>query len=115
MTYSDRINTILVPRPSEGPVVVDLFAGCGGLALGFEAHGFNTHGFEMVKDYAESYRRNLTGPCECVELKEDTPLPAAPVVIGGPPCQPFSVGGHQNGLRDTRDGFPAFLSAVSRR
>lgn len=84
------------------------------LALGFEARGFLTHGFEIVKDYAESYRRNLSGQCECVELKEDTSLPAAPVVIGGPPCQPFSVGGHQNGLRDARDGFPAFLSAVRR-
>jgi len=114
MNYADRINSLLVPRQSEGPLVVDLFAGCGGLALGLEAQGFSTHGFEMVKDYAESYRRNLTGPCECVELKEDTKLPAAPIVIGGPPCQPFSVGGHQNGLRDARDGFPAFLSAVRR-
>jgi DNA (cytosine-5)-methyltransferase 1 len=34
------------------------------------------------------------------------------VIIGGPPCQPFSVGELQEGHRDTRDGFPAFLSAV---
>lgn len=39
-------------------------------------------------------------------------FPKAQVVIGGPPCQPFSVGGHQNGIRDARDGFPAFISAV---
>jgi DNA (cytosine-5)-methyltransferase 1 len=35
-------------------------------------------------------------------------------VIGGPPCQPFSVGGHQLGLEDSRDGFPVFISAVER-
>ena len=34
------------------------------------------------------------------------------MVIGGPPCQPFSVGGNQMGVMDARDGFPAFISAV---
>ena len=114
MNYPERLAKLLVPSATEGPRVVDLFAGCGGLALGFEAQGFSTHGFEIVKDYAESYRRNLSGPCECVELTVETPLPDAPIVIGGPPCQPFSVGGHQHGLRDARDGFPSFLSAVRR-
>ena len=28
------------------------------------------------------------------------------------PCQPFSVGGKQLGLKDSRDGFPIFLSAI---
>ena len=68
MNYPERLAKLLVPSATEGPRVVDLFAGCGGLALGFEAQGFSTHGFEIVKDYAESYRRNLSGPCECVEL-----------------------------------------------
>jgi DNA (cytosine-5)-methyltransferase 1 len=39
---------------------------------------------------------------------------SADVIIGGPPCQPFSVGGLQNGHKDERDGFPAFLAAVER-
>jgi DNA (cytosine-5)-methyltransferase 1 len=34
------------------------------------------------------------------------------VIIGGPPCQPFSVRGLQNGKTDARNGFPAFLSLV---
>lgn len=33
---------------------------------------------------------------------------------GGPPCQPFSVGGYQLGLKDSRDGFPTFIAAVKR-
>ena len=47
MGYIEEINTLLVPRHTEEAVVLDLFTGCGGLALGFEAAGFKTIGFEM--------------------------------------------------------------------
>lgn len=94
--------------------MLDLFAGCGGLALGFEAQGFETLGFEQDADCCATYRRNLHGNCVQTTLTRTSPLPAASVVIGGPPCQPFSVGGHQRGLADARDGFPAFIAAVER-
>ena len=113
-SFAQRINTLLQPKPDGGPLVLDLFAGCGGLALGFEANGFRTLGFEMDTDAAATYGKNLQGHCEQVRLTVDTPLPAANVIIGGPPCQPFSVGGHQLGLHDARDGFPIFISAVKR-
>ena len=104
------------PEPLPGrPLVLDLFAGCGGLALGFEAVGFATIGFEMLGPACETYRKNLLAECRQVVLRPDTEYPpGAAVLIGGPPCQPFSVNGHQNGHRDDRDGFPAFLSAVER-
>lgn len=92
--------------------MLDLFAGCGGLALGFEAQGFETFGFEQDADACETYRRNLKGDCRQITLTPETQFPKAEVVIGGPPCQPFSVGGHQMGLTDSRDGFPIFISAV---
>ena len=104
MDYVSALNHKLKPKPNGTPLVLDLFAGCGGLSLGCEAQGFATHGFEMEADFCATYRRNLLGPCECVKLTPDTPLPAAQVVVGGPPCQPFSVGGHQMGLKDSRDG-----------
>ncbi len=95
-------------------MVVDLFAGCGGLALGFEASGFATVGFESEAVCCTTYRRNLHGECHQVRLTPETKFPPANVVIGGPPCQPFSVGGLQQGLNDARDGFPSFISAVQR-
>ncbi len=96
-------------------VVLDLFAGCGGLALGFEAAGFKTIGFEKLKDASDTYNRNLPGKCKQLVLEPDQELvEAADVIIGGPPCQPFSVFGNQNGKKDARDGFPAFLSSVER-
>ncbi|HLL90840.1 MAG TPA: DNA cytosine methyltransferase [Tepidisphaeraceae bacterium] len=106
----------LPSRPRRGaPVVYDLFAGCGGLALGFEASGFHTVGFEMLPDACMTYRQNLHGPCNATVLRPGSDLGAAPdVIVGGPPCQPFSVNGHQNGHADDRDGFPAYLSAVER-
>lgn len=47
--YSQHINKLLKPKITEQNIVLDLFAGCGGLSLGFEAAGFRTIGFEMVK------------------------------------------------------------------
>jgi DNA (cytosine-5)-methyltransferase 1 len=82
--------------------------------LGFEAQGFATHGFEMDSDACATYRANLRGACDEVTLTADTAYPKATIIIGGPPCQPFSVGGHQMGLKDSRDGFPVFISAVER-
>ncbi|OLT61531.1 DNA cytosine methyltransferase [Moorena bouillonii] len=114
MSYVEKINHILKPATSGNPLVVDLFAGCGGLSLGFEAQGFETHGLEMDANCCATYQKNLRGKCSQVVLTPETELPAAPVLIGGPPCQPFSVGGKQKGLKDSRDGFPTFISAVKR-
>lgn len=110
--YIDRLNTLLRPSVGRKPLVLDLFAGCGGLALGFEARGFETLGFEMDQDACATYNQNLSGSCINTTLSPDYEFPRAEVVIGGPPCQPFSVGGLQLGLHDSRDGFPIFISAV---
>jgi len=112
MSYIDLINQLLKPRITEKALVLDLFAGCGGLALGFEAAGFETIGFEMNPDAAHTYRTNLKGDCRVEKLTLDTEYPVAEIVIGGPPCQPFSVGGNQNGIHDSRNGFPFFIDAI---
>ena len=112
MNYIEKINNLLKPKQGGSPLVLDLFAGCGGLALGFEAQGFETLGFEMDNDCCATYKKNLNGDCIQAKIDSSYQFPRAQVVIGGPPCQPFSVGGHQRGVRDARDGFPAFISAI---
>lgn len=90
------------------PTLVDLFAGCGGVALGFHDAGFETlFANEMHPDPAETYRKNLlvgaeermiVGPVQKVfQNKHIDELGIKPFevdcVAGGPPCQGFSNAG----------------------
>lgn len=107
----------MLPQPNVppgAPVVLDLFAGCGGLALGFEVQGFRSIGYEMKPAAVDTYSANLSGDCHEVFLEVGRPSGDAEVIIGGPPCQPFSQFGYQRGRRDRRNGFPVFLDAVDR-
>ena len=79
MTYIEKINSILRPSNSLNPLVVDLFAGCGGLSLGFEAQGFKTHGFEMDADCCATYSKNLKGSCTKAILTTKSEIPLASV------------------------------------
>jgi DNA (cytosine-5)-methyltransferase 1 len=113
LSYSKRLSKILAERRQiGGPHVLDLFAGCGGLSLGFEANGFRVTGYEREEDACATYRRNLRGSCHHVELDPKFDFPPTTAIIAGPPCQPFSVIGNQRGRIDGRNGFDVFISAV---
>lgn len=78
--YSKYLDETLKPKDTNGPLILDLFAGCGGLALVFEAQGFKTIGFEMVADYCDTYKLNLNGECHQLTLTPAFRFPKAKVI-----------------------------------
>ncbi len=103
---------------------VELFAGAGGLGMGVSLAGYEhlaviewdqwacetirqnqERGFPLVKDWplhqADVRRLRLQHIPEGIEL-----------VSGGPPCQPFSIGGKHRGYEDSRGHVPRRCGVV---
>lgn len=110
--YIEYLNQTLQIPKEQKYTAIDLFAGCGGLSLGFEAAGIKTIGYEKVQDCCNTYRTNLGSECHQVFITPEMEFPKVQIVIGGPPCQPFSRRGKQLGKEDARNGFPAFVEAI---
>lgn len=79
-----------------------MFAGCGGMSLGFQNAGFNiVAAYDNWQPAVDIYRKNFQHPIykqdlECRDV-EQTILALAPdAIIGGPPCQDFSIAGKRN-------------------
>lgn len=83
---------------------IDLFAGIGGMRIGFEKAGFEIVYSNDIDKYAcETYRTNF-GEIDERDIRSVDPLslPAFDVLLAGFPCQPFSVIGKRDGLDDPR-------------
>lgn len=85
--------------------VLSLFCGCGGLDMGFVQAGYNIIWSNDFDKYAvETYRANFTHEVILGDINEvdlDS-LPDFDVLIGGFPCQPFSMMGEERGFNDAR-------------
>lgn len=112
-------------RTSRPLNTVDLFAGAGGLTLGFEEAGFHplaANDFDEAA--ATTFRANfpsanfIAGPVENIEgraILSTASLKRGELdaILGGPPCQAFSVYNHQRGFHDERSGlFREYLRLV---
>jgi DNA (cytosine-5)-methyltransferase 1 len=103
---------------------IELFTGAGGLALGLEKAGWHHEALIERDEHA----------CSTIHLNESLGHPLAKdwklyhqdvrdisyaelatkadMVAGGPPCQPFSLGGKHRAYQDQRDMFPEAVRAV---
>lgn len=103
--------------------VIDLFCGCGGLSLGFEQAGYNVLlGIDNWEDSLVTYRHNhKNGKTLCADLMNLSPTEVESaigkqkidVIIGGPPCQGFSVAGKRIIEDDRNKLYKSFVLMVN--
>lgn len=79
--------------------VVSLFSGGGGLDIGFKQAGFNiVWAIDINQDAVNSYKHNVGDEIICGDLYQidEKQIPRCDFVIGGPPCQSFSLAGNRH-------------------
>ena len=102
---------------------VELFTGCGGLAMGLSRSGFHHElmvewNEDAVETVLHNRRRGIKHvrewPMEKADVRDVTwhRFAGLDLVAGGPPCQPFSIGGKHKGQGDARDMWPEVIRAV---
>ncbi len=101
-------------KPEKQPVkktkhsfnTIDLFAGVGGIRLGFENAGFKTvfaNDFELrCKDTYDLNFKDSKLIVEDIRKVGIDDLPKFDFLLGGFPCQAFSIAGHRQGFKDEK-------------
>lgn len=85
--------------------VAELFAGIGGIGLGFKQAGFDViWANELDKNACETYKANFAHTIINDDMKNLSAeqMPDIDVLTGGFPCQAFSIAGYQKGFEDDR-------------
>lgn len=81
---------------------VDLFCGCGGMSLGFQNAGIEIlTAYDNWQPAVDIYKNNFSHPIRSVDLNSDEAIVeikklTPDLIIGGPPCQDFSIAGARN-------------------
>ena len=105
-----------VKRPISGLSTLELCAGAGGQALGYEQAGIEHAGLvELSKHACATLRLNRPG-WNVIEQDLNTfdgaGFEKVDIISGGLPCPPFSIAGKQLGTKDERNLFPAMIRLV---
>lgn len=103
----DKPERIVSKKSKHGFKTIDLFAGVGGIRLGFENAGFKTvfaNDFEpQCKDTYDLNFRDSKLIVEDIRKIGIDDLPKFDFLLGGFPCQAFSIAGYRHGFKDKKD------------
>ncbi len=95
---------------------IEIFSGAGGLAKGLELAGISHKAFVEINTHAcNTLRQNFNKGIVhegSIELFNFSEFKDVSIIAGGPPCQPFSLGGKHKGNMDKRDMFPQAIKAI---
>lgn len=93
-------------RQKNKPTVVSLFSGAGGMDLGFTRAGFKViWANDNYEDAVETYKLNFGDHIilEDIEKIDIDKIPTSDIVIGGFPCQGFSIANMKRSIDDSRN------------
>lgn len=116
-------NDLMPQLPDNGLRALSAYSGGGGLDLGFERAGFaHVASYELLQHAADTLQRNrpewevFGGPDagDVTDVHWKIWRDQVDVYHGGPPCQPFSNAGRQQGKLDPRDCWPATVDAIKK-
>lgn len=122
-TYNDRCTGELIKKKRKRYRLIDLFSGAGGMSLGFSKRFGQPFKPVWANDFnkfcVETYNSNFGDHCiqgDIVEILKcpKIEIPKADVVIGGPPCQGFSLLNKNRENDPRKELWKPFLEVVER-
>lgn len=121
---SNLYNRMMIKKGEKSPKAIALFSGCGGLDSGFEAAGFNIVGHVEIEDsankiYSSNFQNSkLLGKDICTLTNKEiegwkNEFGNIDIIIGGPPCQGFSLAGKRNPNDERNKLYKYYVNIVS--
>ena len=120
MTQLNIFNDITsTHKPKEKIDIISLFSGCGGMDLGFSQAGFRIlWANDIDRQACDTYKRNIGRHIVCGDIQEIdySTIPSADLILGGFPCQDFSMIWKRGGITTKRGNlYRNFVELVAQK
>lgn len=117
-------DTVVLVSESGALTVIDLFCGCGGMSKGLTAAGLNIiAGIDIWDKAIDNYKQNYHHLAVCADLTKlspeqfnntyNTENKAIDLIVGGPPCQSYSISGRRDKDDPRNSLFMEFVKYVN--